>query len=167
MSSASGSDTRFHIKPVRSADDVEATVRLFNAYASSLGVDLAYQDFATELATLPGKYTPPAGELLLARRSDGEPLGCVALRPMQPHGCCEMKRLYVTPQSRGLGLGSALVDAVIGEAVRIGYREMRLDSLPTMTEAMALYRKIGFVPIEPYYDTPIIGTVFLARPLTA
>ena len=166
MGPPSVSDARLRITPVRSRIDVEATGRLFDAYASSLGVDLAYQDFATELATLPGKYAPPAGELLLARDSDGEPLGCVALRPMQPDGCCEMKRLYVAPQARGLGLGRALVDAIIGEAVRIGYREMRLDSLPTMTEAIALYRGKGFVPIAPYYDTPVAGTVFLAKPLT-
>jgi ribosomal protein S18 acetylase RimI-like enzyme len=166
MSSSSFSAARFHVTPVRSRDDLDATVRLFNAYAASLGVDLAYQDFATEVATLPGKYAPPAGELLLARRLDGEPLGCVALRPIEPAGCCEMKRLYVAPPARGLGLGKALADAITSQAVRIGYREMRLDSLPTMTEAIALYRKIGFIAIAPYYDTPVIGTVFLAKALT-
>ena len=156
----------FKIKPVRSAGDVEATVQLFNAYASALGVDLGYQDFDTELATLPGKYAPPAGELLLARDTHGEPLGCVALRPIKPDRCCEMKRLYVLPSARGLGLGSALIDAIIGEAVRIGYTEMRLDTLPAMTDAIALYRKAGFEPIAPYYETPIAGTLFLARSLT-
>jgi len=166
MSPLTLTDRRFHIKPARSVDDIGATARLFDAYAFSLGVDLTYQDFATELATLPGKYAPPAGELLLARGSDGDPLGCVALRPMRPDGCCEMKRLYVVPQARGLGVGRALVDEIIGEAVRIGYREMRLDSLPTMAEAMTLYGKVGFVPIGPYYDTPIIGTTFLAKRLT-
>jgi ribosomal protein S18 acetylase RimI-like enzyme len=84
---------------------------------------------------------------------------------MQPDGCCEMKRLYVAPRGRGLGLGRALVDAIIGEAVRIGYREMRLDTLPTMAEAVALYRKAGFMPMEPYYDTPLAGTIFFGRPL--
>lgn len=138
---------------------------LFNAYASALGVDLGYQDFATELATLPGKYAAPAGELLLACDNHGEPLGCVGLRPINPDGCSEMKRLYVSPKARGLGLGRALVDAIIGEAVRIGYSEMRLDTLPTMAEAISLYKKAGFVLIEPYYETPVAGTVFLARPL--
>jgi GNAT superfamily N-acetyltransferase len=156
----------FQIRPVRSAADIEATTRLFEAYAASLGVDLAFQDFAAELASLPGKYAPPAGELLLARDSRGAPLGCVGLRPIAPDGCCEMKRLYVSPRGRGLGLGRALVEAVIGEAVRIGYREMRLDTLPFMAEAVALYRKIGFVPIEPYYDTPLAGTIFLGRSLS-
>ncbi|MBX6743420.1 MAG: GNAT family N-acetyltransferase [Acetobacteraceae bacterium] len=156
----------FRIGPARSAADIEAAARLFEAYAASLGVDLAFQGFAAELASLPGSYAPPAGELLLARDPDGEPLGCVALRPMPFEGCCEMKRLYVSPRGRGLGLGRALVEAIIGEAVRIGYREMRLDTLPFMAEAIALYRKTGFVPIEPYYDTPLAGTIFLGRRLT-
>ena len=159
--------TPFRIRPVGSAADLEATARLFDAYASSIGVDLSYQDFAAELATLPGKYAAPAGCLLLARDSRGEPLGCVGLRPMAPDGCCEMKRLYVSPRGRGLGLGGALVHAILGEAARIGYREMRLDTLPTMGEAIALYRKAGFLPIGPYYDTPVAGTIFLGRPLAA
>ena len=158
-------DLPFAIKPVRSAADLQAAVRLFQAYASSLGIDLAYQDFATELATLPGKYAPPAGELLLARHVSGTPLGCVALRPMAPAGCCEMKRLFVLPSGRGLGLGRALIDAILQEAVRIGYREVRLDTLPDMAEALALYRKAGFEPTDPYYDTPVAGTKFLRRSL--
>jgi ribosomal protein S18 acetylase RimI-like enzyme len=157
----------FRIKPVRSSIDLGATMQLFNAYASAVGVDLSYQDFATELATLPGKYAAPAGELLLARDNNGEPVGCVGLRPIKPDGCCEMKRLYVSPKARGLGLGMALIDAIIGEAVRIGYSEMRLDTLPTMAEAIALYKKAGFIPIEPYYETPIEGTLFFARALAA
>jgi ribosomal protein S18 acetylase RimI-like enzyme len=158
-------ETLFQIKPVRSYADLEATVQLFNAYASSVGIDLGYQDFATEMATLPGKYATPTGELLLARDSHGEPLGCVGVRPINPDGCCEMKRLYVSPKARGLGLGGALIDAIIREAVRIGYSEMRLDTLPTMAKAIFLYKKAGFTPIEPYYETPIAGTLFFARPL--
>jgi ribosomal protein S18 acetylase RimI-like enzyme len=160
-------EASFRIRPARSIADIEAAVRLFEAYAASLGIDLGFQDFTTELATLPGAYAPPAGELLLARDRHGKPLGCVGLRPLAPAGCCEMKRLYVAPCARGRGLGQALVAAIIAEALRIGYREMRLDTLPTMTEAIALYRKAGFVPIEPYYDTPVAGTVFLARSLVA
>ncbi len=163
LSSNSGVEISFAIKPARSATDLEAIAQLFKAYAISLGIDLAFQDFTTELATLPGKYDAPAGELLLAHDIDGRPVGCVALRPLQPAGCCEMKRLYVSPQGRGLGLGKALIDAIVKEAVRIGYREMRLDTLPTMTAAIALYRRAGFVPIEPYYDTPLEETVFLGR----
>src|SRR5262245_5862777 len=156
----------FQIMPVRSAADLEAIVRLFNAYADAVAVDLSYQDFATELATLPGKYASPAGELLLARDNYGESLGCVGLRPIEPDRYCEMKRLYVSPRARGLGLGSALIDAIIGEAVRIGYIEMRLDTLPAMSDAISLYRRAGFEPIAPYYETPIAGTLFLARSLT-
>ena len=84
----------------------------------------------------------------------------------QADGFCEMKRLYVSPRGHGLGLRGALIDAIIGEAVRIGYREMRLDTVPAMVEAMALYRKARFIPIEPY-DTPLAGTIFLGRPLAA
>ena len=157
----------FNITPVRSSADLAATARLFDAYASSLAIDLSYQDFATELATLPGKYAAPVGELLLARDNHGEPLGCVGVRPITPEGCCEMKRLYVLPQTRGLGLGRALIDAIVAEAVRIGYGEMRLDTLPSMTAAIALYRQAGFAPIGAYYATPIEGTVFMARPLAA
>jgi ribosomal protein S18 acetylase RimI-like enzyme len=158
-------DAPFRITPVRSSADVDVTAGLFKAYAASIGIDLSYQDFAGELAALPGKYSPPDGELLLARAIHGEPLGCVGLRPIGPEGCCEMKRLYVAPGARGLGLGRALIDAVIGAARRIGYREMRLDTLPTMTAAIALYRKAGFAPIDPYYDTPIASTYFFAKPL--
>jgi GNAT superfamily N-acetyltransferase len=134
----------FQIKPVRSSIDLEATVQLFKAYASAVGVDLSYQDFATELATLPGKFAAPAGELLLARDHNGDPLGCVGLRPIKPDECCEMKRLYVSPKARRRGLGRALIDAIIKEAVRIGHSEMRLDTLPTMAEAISLMREQAF-----------------------
>ncbi len=156
----------FEIVPVRTPDDLAATVALFIAYAASLDVDLSYQDFDGELAAMPGQYAPPEGELLLARAVDGRPLGCVALRPIEPAGCCEMKRLYVSPLARGFGLGKALAEAVIDAAQRIGYREMRLDSLPSMTGAQALYRKLGFEPAEPHYDTPVAGTLFMRRALT-
>ena len=126
---------------------------------------MAYQDFATELTTLPGKYAPPAGELLLARDSMGTPLGCAALRPLGHDGCCELKRLYVVPEARGMSLGRALLDAVLETAAHIGYREIRLDTLPDMRAALALYRQAGFVPIAPYYDTPLAGTRFLGRRL--
>lgn len=158
-------EAAFRIGPAISAAELDAAGRLFDAYAASLGIDLAYQGFAEERAGLPGRYGAPAGRLLLARGVAGEALGCVALRPIEPAGCCEMKRLYVSPGARGLGLGRALIRAVVTEAKRIGYREMRLDTLPTMREAVALYRAEGFAPIPAYYDTPVAGTIFLARPL--
>lgn len=155
----------FRIEPVRSTVDLEAVVQLFNAYASSLGIDLGFQGFTAELTSLPGQYAPPAGELLLARDSHHEAVGCIGLRPIMPSGGCEVKRLYVSPQGRGSGLGRALINAIVKQAVRIGYHQMRLDTLPSMVEAIALYRKLGFVPIEPYYDTPVAGTLFLGRSL--
>jgi GNAT superfamily N-acetyltransferase len=155
----------FCIVRVRTANDLASAVKLFRAYASSLDVDLSYQGFEAEMEAMPGKYAPPAGELLLARDPNGTPVGCVGLRPIEPDGCCEMKRLYVSPGGRGFGLGEGLVYAVMKEAERIGYREMRLDTLPSMAEAIALYRKLGFEPIEPYYDTPVIGTTFMRRSL--
>jgi ribosomal protein S18 acetylase RimI-like enzyme len=158
--------TRFTIT-MATTTDLDAIRLLFRAYAASLPVDLAYQDFAAELAGLPGAYAPPGGTLLLARDSNAVPLGCAALRPMPQAGWGEMKRLYVAPEARGLGVGRALAEAVIAAARQAGYRELRLDTLPAMTSAQALYRQLGFTPVAPYYDTPIEGTVFLARRLDA
>jgi ribosomal protein S18 acetylase RimI-like enzyme len=157
---------RFRIKPVRSVEDLESAKRLFAAYASSLEIDLAFQNFQSEMEALPDKYAPPGGELLLAYDLAGNPAGCVGLRPIAPAGCCEMKRLYVSSTGRGLGIGKALIDAVILEATRIGYREMKLDTLPSMIGAISLYKKAGFNLIEPYYETPVVGTIFLGRLLT-
>ncbi|MES2055235.1 MAG: GNAT family N-acetyltransferase [Pseudomonadota bacterium] len=149
------------ISPANDAADLVAVAGLFRDYAASLDIDLAYQDFAGELRGLPGNYAPPHGMLLLARRAVGEPIGCVALRPMAMSGQCEMKRLYVAPAGRGTGLGRALMEALIVEARRIGYAEMWLDTLPTMVAAQGLYRAAGFGLVEPYYDTPVAGTVFM------
>jgi len=145
------------------ARDIGEIADLFRAYEAHIGVDLSYQRFADELATLPGKYAPPRGQLLIARNAAGVAIGCVALRPIDAR-CCEMKRLFVSPQGRGLGLGRALAEAVIAEASKLGYAELRLDTLPTMHEAIALYRKLGFAPIEPYYAARE-GTLFMALSL--
>lgn len=158
--------TDFTITPATSAE-IPAVARLFRAYAASLPVDLAYQGFEAELAGLPGKYAPPSGALLLARDGHGEALGCVALRPLDADGAAEMKRLYVAPKGRGHGLGRRLVEAIAAEARRLGYREIRLDTLPTMTDAIALYGRCGFEPMTPYYETPIAGTRFMRRPLVS
>lgn len=155
------------ISPAIGAADLAAVAMLFGDYAASLEIDLAYQDFAAELAGLPGNYAPPYGALLLARSGEGEPIGCVALRPMAAAGRCEMKRLYVAPAGRGTGLGRALMQALIIEARRIGYAEMWLDTLPTMAAAQGLYRAAGFEMAEPYYDTPVAGTVFMRRMIGA
>ena len=159
------SDPAFQIIPVRADADLDATVRLFRAYAASLPIDLAYQDFEGELAAMPGKYVPPSGELLLASTPLGAPLGCAALRPLDAAGRCEMKRLFVAPEGRGLGLGRALVAELIAAAIRIGYTEMMLDTLASMTAAQSLYRSCGFEEITPYYTSPIPGTIFMRRRL--
>ncbi len=149
-----------------SADDLHAVRALFEAYVAALGIDLGFQNFAGEFASLPGAYAPPAGALLLARGSDGEPLGCVALRPLPPPGRCEMKRLFVAPAGRRGGVGSALIDAIVTAARRIGYTEMVLDTLPGMDAALALYRRAGFQATEGYYASPLADAVYLRLPLT-
>lgn len=144
--------------------DLPALTDLFRAYAASLPIDLGYQGFDGELASLPGKYAPPDGALLIARDVNGAPLGCVAMRLLEP-GVCEMKRLYVALEGRGSGLGRELAFAIIEAARANGYTEMRLDTLASMAGAQKLYRSLGFVEIAPYYDTPIEGTVFMSLKL--
>lgn len=145
--------------------DLPAINALFRAYAAALPIDLSYQSFDAELASLPGKYAPPAGALLIARDASGAALGCVAMRPLDEPGICEMKRLYVAPAGRGQGLGKQLALAIIEAARAADHREMRLDTLSTMDEAQALYRALGFTEIAAYYDTPIAGTVFMSLKL--
>ena len=142
-----------------SAEDVAGVRGLFDEYQEALGVDLCFQGFDRELAELPGEYVAPRG-CLLAVRKHGELVACVALRQLDAQ-TCEMKRLYVRASHRGLGLGRALAEAVIAEAKRIGYARMRLDTLPSMTEAAGLYERLGFREIEPYYPNPVPGARFL------
>jgi putative acetyltransferase len=139
--------------------DIDLARELFREYATSLGLDLEFQGFSEELATLPGAYAPPRGRLLLAWE-EGEAAGCVALRPIEP-GICEMKRLYVRPAYRGAGLGRRLAERIVREAREAGYGRMRLDTLPAMAGAQALYQALGFRSIPPYRANPIDGAVFL------
>jgi ribosomal protein S18 acetylase RimI-like enzyme len=151
------------LRPASFPGDLPEVRALFREYADSLGVDLSFQDFDRELASLPGDYVPPRGALLLAER-DGAVAGCVALRPLEA-GVCEMKRLFVRPAFRGARLGRTLAEGILAEGQRLGYARMRLDTLPSMAEAIAMYERLGFVDIPPYRHNPIPGTRFLERAL--
>lgn len=136
-----------------------ATIRkLFVEYSESLEVDLCFQGFAEELAKLPGDYARPAGRLALVSEGN-EVVGCGALRPLRSD-VCEMKRLYVRPAFRGKGVGGAMIDAMISSALEIGYQSMRLDTLPSMATAIAIYRSLGFREIAPYRVNPVPGALF-------
>lgn len=132
---------------------------LFERYADSLDFDLDFQDFEEELTSLPRDYGPPTGCLLFAEQ-DGDLVGCVALRNIAEN-ICEMKRLYISPDRRGQGIGRSLATAIIEEARKLGYERMRLDTVTSMKAAQALYGSLGFEPIEPYRYNPIRGASFM------
>lgn len=160
-----------HIRIRQAASSLElAQAReLFLEYAAWLGVDLCFQHFDEELAGLPGAYALPRGRLLLAD-VDGQAAGCAALRPLSAEGAQEgagegnvgeIKRLWVRPAFRHLGLGRRLVSRVIEAAREAGYRRVLLDTLPQMDAARALYQSSGFEPVHPYYDNPLPGVIYL------
>jgi putative acetyltransferase len=153
------------IRAATTPEDLILARSLFQEYAESLGFDLSFQDFERELKGLPGEYGPPGGTILISCAGDLV-LGCAALRPLG-QGICEMKRLFVRPGFRGRAVGRGLAEAVIAEAVARGYRKMRLDTVPAMLEAIALYRSLGFRPIEPYRPNPIPGALFFEKDLSA
>ena len=139
--------------------NLELTRDIFKKYAASLDFDLGFQDFEEELSDLPGQYASPLGRLLVAMYGDRH-AGCIGLRKIS-HGICEMKRLYVKPQYRGLGIGRALAETVIEEARQIKYARMRLDTVPSMEKARVLYVSLGFKKIRPYRYNPIQGSEFM------
>ncbi|KAF3923121.1 hypothetical protein ABW20_dc0107200 [Dactylellina cionopaga] len=223
------SRARFTISPATRAD-LPDVINLFTLYAESLNIDLTFQSFAEELASLPGKYSPPTGQILLARRAQvaenpqsqsgppylcesvildenseelsreptavsmvvvaattitiaasaatphtAEAIGCVAVRPITFSALfesgdpsvkkCEMKRLYTLPSTRGQGVGKALIEDILEFAEGLGYEEMYLDTLATMTAALSIYEKYGFVRTKAYYHNPNEGVVFLKKEL--
>ncbi|MES1261200.1 MAG: GNAT family N-acetyltransferase [Acidobacteriota bacterium] len=148
------------LRPARAAgeEDLAAVRELFREYAGWVGNALCFRSFERELADLPGCYAAPAGRLLLAF-VEGHLAGCVALRPLSP-AIAEMKRLYVRPAFRGAGLGRALVESIMEEARGIGYTRLRLDTLPSMPQAIAMYRQLGFREIAPYGGNPPAALCF-------
>ena len=151
---------RLSLRQAESPAQIVQVRELFLEYAESLGFSLCFQNFDRELAGLPGDYAPPDGRLLVAEYRS-QLAGCVALHKLEA-GICEMKRLYLRPQLRGRGVGRALAESVIAEARTIGYRKMRLDTVaPVMPNAVAMYRRLGFVEIEPYRPNPIDGALYM------
>jgi ribosomal protein S18 acetylase RimI-like enzyme len=148
------------IVPATSPEQVRQVRRLFEEYAASLSFKLCFQNFQEELDGLPGGYAPPSGGLWLATTDRDEVAGCVALRRLEP-GVGEMKRLYVSPEHRGTGLGKRLTLKVLDEARAIGYRHIRLDTTPEMAGAIRLYESLGFTRIAPYRPNPVEGTLFM------
>lgn len=151
------------IRPAAFPADLPTVRELFAEYAEGLGIDLTFQDFQTEMVRLPGKYAAPKGRVLLAWKAE-RPVGCVALRPIDDTRC-EMKRLYVRQEARSLQLGRRLAERICEEARSIGYRQICLDTLPTMNAAIHLYTALGFQPIAPYVYNPVEGAIFLGRTL--
>ena len=157
----SGTD-QIVIRPA-GADDIPAVRQMLQEYLEWIGLDLAFQEIDAELAGLPGDYAPPRGALLVAV-DRGRYLGMIAVRPIDA-SVAEMKRLYVRPEARGRGLAHQLIARLCEQATALGYTEIRLDTLPMMQAAQTLYQSLGFADIEPYYQTPIAGTRFMARKL--
>jgi ribosomal protein S18 acetylase RimI-like enzyme len=158
-----------HLHTARFPEQLEVVRTIFREYAESLGIDLGFQQFDDELASLPGKFAAPRGRVLLASHdADEDPgsiVGCVAMRPIDDT-TCEMKRLYVRPLGRGLQVGRRLATRICAMATEVGYHRMRLDTLPTMHAALGLYASLGFEPIDAYVFNPIPGAIFLECDLT-
>lgn len=154
----------FEVREAQDPDDIALARSLFLEYATSLGIDLSFQNFENEVAGLPGAYVPPQGHLLIAF-DVSHPIGCVALRQIDQE-TAELKRLYVRPEGRGRGAGRLLAMKAIELARTAGYLRIRLDTLPTMTRAAGLYASLGFAVIPAYRHNPVGGTRFMELALT-
>jgi len=167
MTPAADEPPRVELVRLDAGPAIEPARELLREYARSLAVDLCFQNFEAELASLPGEYAPPSGRLLLAY-VDGALAGCGGLRGLPDTdyaNACEMKRLYVRPAFRRFGLGRALAEALLDEARRAGYSAMLLDTLDDMESARGLYTTLGFEEIAPYYFNPIPGAHYLKATL--
>ena len=155
----------FDIRSARFPEDRDAVIAIFREYIGSASVDLRFQDYEAEFATLPGRYAAPQGQILLVWQ-DKQVLGCAALRPVDDHQC-EMKRVYLHPSTRNTGLGRRLVERIVHEARAASYRRICLDVLPEFTAATHIYETLGFQPAPPVSFNPVPGTKFLALNLTS
>lgn len=157
--------SRAKIIAATTKEHIDAARELFMEYKESVEASACFKGFEEEVAGLPGQYGDPDGSLLIALNDNAQAVGCIALCKVSDT-VCEMKRLYVRAQGRGLGLGRRLVGAILFEARKHGYREVRLDSIPgKMDIAIGLYRRSGFTEIAPWYTTPAGTRVFLSRKL--
>lgn len=153
------------ILQAESSAQIKETKKLFREYESWLGLNICFQNFEEEIASLPGKYAAPEGRLFLAF-ADKKLAGCIALRKLED-GVCEMKRLFVREDFRGQKIGIVLIEKLIEEARQIGYKKMRLDTYPPkMAKAVKLYESHGFYEIEPYYHNPYGETLFMEKDLS-
>jgi putative acetyltransferase len=152
------------LAPATIGADLDIARTLFREYAGTLPFALDFQDFEEELAALPGEYAEPRGTIVLAR-VEGAVAGCVALRPLEEPGVCEMKRMYVRPEFQGRGIGRRLGERILEDARARGYRRMRLDTIDTMKPAIALYEDLGFRTIPPYRYNPIEGALYFEAEL--
>ena len=150
------------IRPVQT-DDIPEVRAMLREYVAWIGLDLAFQEIDEEIADLPGDYDEPTGALLVAEENH-HLIGMIALRPLTG-SICEMKRLWVRPEGRGRGVAKELVAQILEQARHLNYDEIRLDTLPMMTNAQSLYESLGFHDIAAYYKTPITGTRFMAKRL--
>ncbi|TQW01101.1 acetyltransferase [Cordyceps javanica] len=176
MTSKPAASSTVLIRQAASPEDLAAVMECFHAYTEWLDEDLSHQNYASELAGLPGKYAPPTGSLLLAVDSEsGATLGCVALRSLElpsshpkakpGHRCAEMKRLFVYPESRGRRVAKKLLLELLQRAKDQGYKEVFLDTLARMEAAISLYKSEGFVEAEAYNNSPYVGMVYLSKSL--